>query len=148
MKVTSYLATLPKKDQYTAESLQKAQDKSNTLRYFIQGVNAQDDEGIIFDDLTYEPSDVAVILGWVHEHGKTSAHLQLRQNIVDGQRANNGRTVIADSNLFLYRNTDNPGYWLRYSYDGVFPNTGEYCDQEPDPERDRKSTRLNSSHRL
>ena len=40
MKVTSYLATLPKKDQYTAESLQKSQDKSNTLRYFIQGVNA------------------------------------------------------------------------------------------------------------
>jgi hypothetical protein len=54
---------------------------------------------------------------------------------VDGQRANGGRTVIADSNLFLYRNTDNPGYWLRYSYDGVFPNTGEYCDQAPDPDR-------------
>ena len=51
MRVTSYLATLPKKDQYTAESLQKTQDKSNTLRYFIQGVNAQDDEGTISDDL-------------------------------------------------------------------------------------------------
>jgi len=135
MKVVSYLATLPKKDQYTSESLQKAQDKSNTLRYFIQGVNACDDEGIVSDNSVYEPSDVAVILGWVHEHGKTSSHLQLRQNIVDGQRANGGRTVIADSNLFLYRNTDNPGYWLRYSYDGVFPNTGEYCDQAPDPER-------------
>ena len=83
MKVTSYLATLPKKDRYTEESLQKAQDKSNTLRYFIQGVNTQDDEGIISDNLSYEPSDVAVILGWVHEHGKTAEHLQLRKNIVD-----------------------------------------------------------------
>ena len=64
MKVISYLATLPRKDQYTTESLQKAQDKSNTLRYFIQGVNAQDDEGIISDDLVYQPSDVAVMLGW------------------------------------------------------------------------------------
>jgi len=63
MKIVSYLATLPKKDQYTAESLQRSQDKSNTLRYFIQGVNAQDDEGIISDDLVYQPSDVAVILG-------------------------------------------------------------------------------------
>ena len=136
MKVVSYLATLPKKENYTPESLQKAQDKSNTLRYFIQGVNTHDDdEGIISDNLVYEPSDVAVILGWVHEHGKTASHLQLRQNIVSGQQACGGRTVIADSNLFLYRNTNNPGYWLRYSYDGVFPNTGEYCDQNPDPER-------------
>jgi hypothetical protein len=43
--------------------------------------------------------------------------------------------VIADSNLFLYKNKANPGYWLRYSYDGIFANTGEYCDQNPYPAR-------------
>ncbi len=136
MKVVSYLATLPKKEQYTsAESLKAATDKANTLRFFIQGVQACGDEGVIVDDFNYQPSDVAVILGWVHEHGKSSPHLQLRQQILDGQRTYNGRTVIADSNLFLYKNTANPGYWLRYSFDGIFPNTGEYCDANPDPAR-------------
>ena len=25
--------------------------------------------------------------------------------------------------------------FLRYSYDGIFPNTGEYCNDTPNPER-------------
>jgi len=136
MKVICYLATLPKKLEYTSEqSLKAATDKLNTLKFFIQGVQACGDEGVIVDDANYQPSDVAVILGWVHEHGKTAPHLQLRQQILDGQRVYNGRTVIADSNLFLYKNTTNPGYWLRYSFDGIFPNTGQYCDTAPDPVR-------------
>jgi hypothetical protein len=135
MRVISYTATLPKKEQYTPETLKNATDKVNTLTYFAQGVNAQEDEGIVENAMTYQPSDVAVILGWVHEHGKTASHLQFRQEILDGQRASGGRTIIADSNLFLYRNKENPGYWLRYSYDGIFANTGEYCNQTPDPAR-------------
>jgi len=135
MRVISYTATLPRKEQYTPESLKNATDKLDTLRYFAQGVNAVGDQGIIESNMTYQPSEVAVILGWVHEHGKTAAHLQFRQEILNGQRAAGGRTVIADSNLFLYKNRDNPGYWLRYSYDGIFANTGEYCDQTPDPNR-------------
>jgi hypothetical protein len=135
MRVISYTATLPKKEKYTEESLKNATDKLDTLRYFVQGVNAEGDQGIIETNMTYQPSEVAVILGWVHEHGKTAAHLQFRQEILEGQRASGGRTVIADSNLFLYRNKENPGYWLRYSYDGIFANTGEYCDQRPNPDR-------------
>ena len=135
MKVISYLATLPKKLEPTPESLQKQNDKANTLRYFIEGVNKLGDEGKIIETMQYEPADVAVILGWVHENGKTGAHLSFRQEIIDRQKATGGRTVIADSNLFLYKNTANPGYWLRYSYDGVFPTTGEYCDSDPDPIR-------------
>ena len=135
MKIVSYTATLPRKEQYTPESLKNATDKLNTLRYFVQGVNAVGDTGIIESNPNYQPSDVAVILGWVHEHGKTAAHLQFRQQILDGQRAHGGRTVIADSNLFLYKDKSNPDYWLRYSYDGIFANTGEYCDHNPDPDR-------------
>ena len=86
MKVISYTATLPKKEQYTPESLKKATDKVNTLKYFAQGVTEYGDEGTIETDTVYQPSDVAVILGWVHEHGKTSEHLQLRQRIVEGHR--------------------------------------------------------------
>ena len=136
MRVISYTATLPRKEQYnTEESLKNATDKLDTLRYFAQGVNAVGDQGIIESNMNYQPSEVAVILGWVHEHGKTAAHLQFRQQILDGQRAAGGRTVIADSNLFLYKNKQNPGYWLRYSYDGIFANTGEYCDHAPNPNR-------------
>ena len=135
MRVISYTATLPRKEQHTAESLQNSTDKLNTLNYFARGVNSSGDQGIVESNMKYQPSEVAVILGWVHEHGKTAAHLQFRQEILEGQRAHGGRTVIADSNLFLYRNRANPGYWLRYSYDGIFANTGEYCDQTPDPDR-------------
>ena len=135
MKVISYLATLPKKQEPTPEYLQKQNNKANTLRYFIDGVINAGDEGQVIEAMQYEPADVAMILGWVHENGKTGAHLAFRQEIIDRQKAIGGRTVIADSNLFLYKNTTNPGYWLRYSYDGVFPITGEYCDHEPDPIR-------------
>jgi hypothetical protein len=135
MRVISYTATLPRKEQYTPESLKNATDKLNTLNYFARGVNAEGDQGLIESNMNYQPSEVAVILGWVHEHGKTAAHLQFRKEILEGQRAAGGRTVIADSNLFLYRNRSNPGYWLRYSYDGIFANTGEYCDHLSNPER-------------
>lgn len=135
MKVISFTATLPKKEEYTAESLQRAMDKSNTLKYFVEGVQSAGDEGMIVTDMVYRPCDVAVMLGWVHEHGKTAPHLQFRQQILEQQQKTGGRTVIADSNLFLYKNTNNPGYWLRYSYDGVFPNTGEYCDSQVDASR-------------
>ena len=104
MKVVSYLATLPRKEQYTPESLKKATDKLDTLKYFAQGVTEYGDEGIIETESIYQPSDVAVILGWVHEHGKTAQHLQLRQEIVEGQRSSGGRTVIADSNLVTINN--------------------------------------------
>ena len=138
MRVISYTATLPRKEQYTPESLKNATDKLNTLNYFARGANALGDQGIIESNMNYQPSEVAVILGWVHEHGKTAAHLQFRKDILEGQRASGGRTVIADSNLFLYRDRSNPGYWLRYSYDGIFANTGEYCDSTPDPDRWKK----------
>ena len=133
IKVISYLATLPRSK--TPESIAKNLDKTNTLRYFAEGVNAVGDTATVSDAMQWESSDVAVILGWVHEHSKESAHLQFRKNILDNQRRTGGRTVIADSNLFLYRNTNNPGYWLRYSYDHIFPGLGEYCDSKPDSER-------------
>jgi len=133
LKVTSYLATLPAAK--TPESLVKNTDKNLTLKYFVEGVTAAGDQGHVETEMTWRPSDVAVILGWVHEGSKDSKHLQFRKQILENQTRTGGRTVIADSNLFLYRNTKNPGYWLRYSFDGVFPNTGEYCDGNPDPDR-------------
>jgi hypothetical protein len=43
--------------------------------------------------------------------------------------------LIVDSNLFLYANLSNSKSYLRYSFDGVFPTTGFYFDQDIDPNR-------------
>jgi hypothetical protein len=43
--------------------------------------------------------------------------------------------VAVDSNLFLYATPGNPQHYLRYSFNGVFPNTGIYCDTNPNPVR-------------
>jgi hypothetical protein len=85
--------------------------------------------------MLYRASDVAMMLGWVHEHGKQAPHLRFRQTILNKQHQINARVVIADSNLFLYKDLENPYNYLRYSFDGVFPGTGEYCDQAPDANR-------------
>jgi len=132
MKAVSYIATLPSKLLSRPHS---TDHKFLTLTGFAQGVCASGDTGIVEYSMTYQPSEVAFMLGWVHEHGKTAPHLTFRKQIVDNQTANGGRTIIADSNLFLYKNTANPKTYQRYSYDGVFPNTGEYCDSDPDPAR-------------
>jgi hypothetical protein len=132
MKVISYIATLPSKLLNGPHATDR---KFLTLTTFPQGVSAAGDAGLTETRMQYQPSDVAFMLGWVHEHGKRSPHLLFRKEILDRQTAGGGRTIIADSNLFLYKNTKNPQYYLRYSYDGVFPNSGEYCDQAPDPAR-------------
>lgn len=132
MKVACYLSTLPAK---TLQAAKKHDRKMDTFRYFAHGVKAAGDEVETVTDLRVVPSDVAFMLGWVHEHGKDAPHLRLRQQVLEQQRRSRGRTVIADSNLFLFANQDNPHYYLRYSFDGVFPDTGEYCDQNPDPAR-------------
>jgi hypothetical protein len=43
--------------------------------------------------------------------------------------------LIVDSNLFLYADKSNQKHYLRYSFDGVFPTTGFYFDQDIDPAR-------------
>ena len=132
MKVTSYLATLPVK---LLNNQHKTSEKFLTLKNYAEGVSAAGDIGIVSTNMQHEPADVAVMLGWVHEDGKQAPHLKFRQHILEQQRQQGKRTVIADSNLFLYNDIKNPLHYLRYSYDGIFPNTGEYCDSDPDPSR-------------
>jgi hypothetical protein len=84
------------------------------------------------------PCDVALIQGFVHEHGKSAPHLQLRQDAVALQKENNRRSLIVDSNLFLYADPNNTKTYLRYSFDGVFPTTGFYFDRDIDPGRWQK----------
>ena len=128
MKVVSYYNVVP--------AVNKSQEKFDILTKFIVGVNAVGDQGILHTANTIVDADVGVIQGWQHEVGKSSGHLQLRQQVINTQ-INKGKYVCtADANLFLYANKSNtPHHYLRYSFNGVFPNTGIYFDNNPDPRR-------------
>ena len=125
----------------------KSQEKVDLLRFFSQGVNVQGDTAIDSTDYRYMPTDVGVIQGWVNIGGaKSGAHLTLRNTVVEQQALRNKYTVAVDSNLFLYANTTNDLHYLRYSFNGIFPNTGIYCDTNIDPNRWQKlSKNLNLS---
>ena len=124
----------------------KNQEKLDLLKYFSQGIKQTGDHAIDCYTLNYTPTKVAVIQGWVHEDSKSSPHLNLRNTVITQQLIKQQYVVAVDSNLFLYANTSNPGHYLRYSFNGVFPNTGIYCDTVIDPARWQKiSLALNIS---
>lgn len=127
MKIVSYLSGIPPRNT----NLQKPA----ILYNFIRGVNALGDEGVVHTGYDVVDSDVGVLQGFVHEFSQNMPHLALRRKVLDTQKQKGGRTVIVDSNLFLYANSDNPHDYLRYSFDGVFPSTGFYFDKEIDPSR-------------
>ena len=113
-------------------------EKPLILDYFCQGVTNTGDTAIAHTGMNALSCDVALIQGFVHQHGKSAPHLQLRQDAVNLQKKNNKRSLIVDSNLFLYVDISNPLHYLRYSFDGVFPTTGFYFDKDIDSTRWQK----------
>jgi hypothetical protein len=126
-KVVGYLAGIPAKNSNPT--------KPEILIRFIEGVNRVGDVGIVNPSTTLTDCDVAVIQGWTHEHGKQSAHLLFRQQVINQQRQLGRKLIVADSNLFNYKQKNHPKNYLRYSLDGVFPTTGCYFGDNPDPLR-------------
>jgi hypothetical protein len=124
----------------------KNQEKIDLLKYFSQGVSVSGNTAIDSYDYQHQLTDVGVIQGWLGQGDITTPHLILRNNVIQEQIKRNKYVVAVDSNLFLYSNTDNPLHYLRYSFNGVFPNTGIYCDTNIDPTRWQKlSKNLNLS---
>ena len=113
-------------------------EKPLILNNFLEGVKNSGDNAIAHQGFDVVPCDVAFIQGFVHEHGKTAPHLVLRQKAVDLQKQNGKRSLIVDSNLFLYADPGNTKHYLRYSFDGIFPTTGFYFDKDIDPSRWQK----------
>lgn len=116
------------------------QEKIDILKNFSTGVKAAGD--ICYDvfDHGLVGADVGVIQGWISGE-PTQPHTILRNNVINNQLEERRYVISADSNLFLYANTSNPMHYLRYSFNGVFPDTGIYCDDAPDPDRWRKLSR-------
>jgi len=110
-------------------------EKPRLLEYFIEGVNRSGDDGKVITNFHHYPSDVAVLQGFVHPQSKHVPHLNLRREVLQYQKSKSNRTIIADANLFLYADPKNSRTYLRYSYDGIFCDTGEYCWSNPDPKR-------------
>ena len=126
MKVVSYLKSVPAKNT-------KPQ-KTELLVKFIAGVNAIGDTGIVHNSPGIIQSDVGMIQGWVYDDVRTQ-HLQLRKHIIDTQHRSKKYVATADANLFLYNDNTNPFGYLRYSFNGIFPQTGIYCDNNPNSAR-------------
>ena len=117
---------------------QKSLEKIELLKNYSLGVKASGDTSVDIHDHRYRPSEVAVIQGWLGPTKALSPHLSLRNTVIQEQIKQKKYVVAVDSNLFLYSNTANPLHYLRYSFNGVFPNTGIYCDTDIDPNRWQK----------
>ncbi len=127
MKLIVYHNSIPNK---------KNPEKIEILKNFSTGAKHCGDEVIDSYDYNYVPSDVGMIQGWLGYNPTPSTHLQLRDTVIKNQIKNKRYVLTADSNLFLYANTSNhPHHYLRYSFNGVFPNTGIYFDTEINPTR-------------
>ena len=110
-------------------------EKPLILDNFCCGVNASGDNAIAHRGMNAIPCDVALIQGFVHEDGKNLPHLNLRKQALTLQKQINKKSLIVDSNLFLFADPGNTKTYLRYSFDGVFPTTGFYFDKDIDPSR-------------
>jgi hypothetical protein len=115
----------------------KNQEKIDLLRFFSEGVATVGDTSIDIQSNTFYPADVGVIQGWISQQTE-KPHLTLRNQVIQEQLKRNKHVVAVDSNLFLYANPTNPLHYLRYSFNGVFPSTGIYCDTWIDPSRWQK----------
>ncbi len=112
-------------------------EKIQVLQHFATGVRAAGDKAIDVQDHRYIQSDVGVIQGWISPQIKSGPHIKLRNDVIHNQLKSNKYVVGIDSNLFLYAvGKDNePHHYLRYSFNGIFPNSGIYCDTIVDPKR-------------
>lgn len=112
-------------------------EKRDVLTNFHLGVG-EGGSSTEVEDRDYQPSDLAVIQGWVHQNSGRTPHLMFRRKVIQQQRVNGGHTLAIDSNLFLYRDTTNPLKYLRFSLDDIFPLTGNYFTDNVDPNRWRQ----------
>lgn len=123
--VKVYYAGIPAKN--------KNKEKELVLDYFHQGVPDGQSEQV--RQAIWQPSDLAVLQGWVHADSGRTPHLMFRKKVIQEQKRIGKHTLAIDSNLFLYRDPRNTKSYLRFSLDDVFPTTGNYFTNNVDPAR-------------
>ena len=124
--IKSYLSSLPKHIN--------GSEKINALTYFAEGAAKCGDSASTTYSQTYETCNVGVIIGTAFDAkaSKTGlAHYRVRKMVIDTQQSLNRYWLSIDSNVFIYKDAANPYKYLRYSFNGVFPATGIYCNDNP-----------------
>ena len=137
MRIIGYTKVIP-----PGKSLKpnKPNHKYDIIKNFIDGVRMCGDSGLLYEGFDIMNCDVAVMQGWMHDKSDHVPHINLRRQIASN--THNKMFVTADANLFLYKAKQNaPHNYLRYSFNGVFQNTGIYCNENPSDEQWNKIQR-------
>ncbi len=108
-------------------NLHKHPQKEKTLTSFAEGALRCGASTHIETRYKYEPSKLAVILGWVSQE-KTTPNIMLRQKIIAEQPKYGGRTMCIDAGCWKYADPHNR--FLRYSLDGLFYDQNEYANKK------------------
>ena len=136
MRVVGYTKVIPPGNSKN----QKNNHKEQIIRNFVAGVRQTGDNGLVYDGFNLLDCDVAVMQGFIHEGSAHVPHIQLRRGIAENNQ--NKSFITADSNLFLYKAvTNEPHHYLRYSINGVFNDTGNYCNNNSDDTQWKKIQR-------
>jgi hypothetical protein len=151
--VKSYLGSLPAKIN--------GEEKINALTYFAEGAARCGDQASTTTSQEYESCDVAAIIGNAFDSNPSKIklpHYAVRKMVMDTQTQSGRYWLSIDSNVFIYRDRTNPKKYLRYSFNGVFPCDGIYCNESPGEENwanirrdynmDLKPWRTNGNHIL
>lgn len=127
--VKSYLSSLPRHIN--------GEEKVTALTYFAEGAARCGDQASTTLSQTYEPCDVGAIIGNAFDSNPSKTklpHYRVRKMVMDTQTQLGRYWLSIDSNVFIYRDRTNPHKYLRYSFNGVFPKTGIYCNENPGEE--------------
>jgi hypothetical protein len=119
-------------------NLNKHPKKASALNSFAEGAARSGATVRVATTYDYEPSRLAVILGWVTQD-KNTPNILLRQQVVNGQKANGGKTMCIDAGCWKYADKENR--FLRYSLNGPFYDTAEYANQNSNSEKWQKIKR-------
>jgi hypothetical protein len=124
--IKSYLSSLPARIN--------SEEKINALTYFAEGAALRGDQATVTNSQIYEDCDVGAIIGNAFESnpGKVNlSHYKVRKMVMETQAQLGRYWLSIDSNVFIYKDRTNPHRYLRYSFNGVFPATGIYCNDQP-----------------
>jgi len=99
------------------------------LENFAQGVRATGHNVVVDWDYHYQPSRLAVILGWATTN-TGGRNITLRKQIIAEQQRHGLHTMCVDASCFKY--LDDAGTYLRYSLGGPFYDRAEYANHNSD----------------
>lgn len=106
--------------------------KIECLENFAQGVRAMGDSVVVEWDYRYQPSRLAVMLGWATTN-TGGQNIALRKQIIAEQQRYGFQTMCIDASCFKY--LDDAGTYLRYSLGGPFYDRAEYANKNSSPDK-------------